>query len=102
MRERIFLILSMGITTDIDSPEVLTGEVIVQKKETDENGETVALHIPIIVQDFASKKEFVQEMASKAEKMWDLLSQTIDQNIAAEEEESLIESIKNKSKKDLN
>lgn len=73
MKKNKFLVLSMGLITDTDTPKIKTPEVVIIKNELNDKGKQHFIHMPISVQKFTNREEFVTEMTTKSLKMWEML-----------------------------
>lgn len=80
MKKRSFAILAMGITSDFDSPKIL------QDPEVKRSDGTI-IDVPVSVQNFSNKEDFVAEMTRRALRLWELHESVVEENNKIEDEE---------------
>lgn len=73
MKKRSYVVLSMAIVRDTDAPKT-DEEIIVVKKNGD------MMDVPVCVQSFKNKEEFVKEITERASRLWDLHEKIIEEN----------------------
>lgn len=73
MKKRSYVVLSMAIVRDTDAPKT-DEEIIVIKKNGD------MMDVPVCVQSFKNKEEFVKEITERASRLWDLHEKIIEEN----------------------
>lgn len=73
MKKRSFVVLSMAVVRDIDAPKTEDELIIVKKDGT-------MIDVPVCVQSFKNKEDFVKEMTDKASRLWDLHEKIIEEN----------------------